>query len=332
MNETRHLEDGKCIVEYNLYRLDKDNSLHNADFECIPELKGLQNKVIDANRLFAVPLKYYYNPLYKNRGKSIYDGKIDYFDMLDEIWSQASQTNRVSTPVEYYDVSILARTKDGIPILPTKYNRQYIATTGAEDGDGVTKNQGIITTQPDLNFDKYALLAGDVLNTILVGILSPSTLGLDIAKKDNAEAQREKEKQTIFTRNTIIEQETKQITDLINQALMLQDYIDSGVINEVEHEITIQYDEFANPSFESEIGILGPAWSQGQISTKQYVKLLWFNTFVSNPKRIYKTDTAEEIKRSTIKELQEQEQKKKAKDLADKKKNKNTKKLEREAQ
>ena len=67
---------------------------------------------------------------------------------------------------------------------------------------------------------------------------------------------------------------------------------------------------------------------------EQYVKLVYFNTFVSNPKRIYKTDNEEEVKRLTIKELQEQEKKEKAAELeakkASSKKNKNKKKSEKE--
>lgn len=275
LNEIRHKENGQCVIRYELYRLDKNNELFEVPMETIPELKGLEDKVINIDKLFAVPIKYYYNPLRKNRGKSQFDGKLDLFDMMDEIWSQASQTNRVSTPVEYYDVSILARTSDGIPILPTKYNRQFIAVEGSTDGDGNAKGQGITTTQPDLNFDKYGQLASDVLSNILSGWLSPSSLGIDVAKKDNADAQREKEKQTIFTRNTIIEQETKVIEDLVNQLLMIQDYLDTGTINDMPRDIDITYDEFANPSFESELQVLGPAWSQGQISTEQYVKLLW---------------------------------------------------------
>jgi hypothetical protein len=58
---------------------------------------------------------------------------------------------------------------------------------------------------------------------------------------------------------------------------------------------------------------------------EQYLKLLWFNTFVSNPKRIYKTDSAEEIKMLTIKERQELEKKQKAQELDAKKKKKTQK-------
>ena len=276
--ETRMLDDTGCMIEYELYRIGKKNDLSICDFDKIPELRYLKDNSrmhIGVRKLFAVPSKYYFNPLYPDRGKSIYDGKIDFFDMLDEIWSQASQTNRVSTPVEYYDVDLCTRTKDGVPILPNKYNRQYTLKEGAVNGDGGREDQGIITTQPDLNFDKYVELANEVLHQILIGILAPSSFGFDVAKKDNAEAQREKEKQSIFTRNTIIDKETKMYVDLLNMALMIQDYLDTGSMVEKDYEITITYDEFANPSFESELQVLGPAWSQGQLSTKQFVRLLW---------------------------------------------------------
>lgn len=277
--ETRTLEAEGCLIEYSLYRLGKNNDLTPVDYDCVPELAHLKDNnrllISGVDKLFAMPVKYFYNPIYKNRGRPLYEGKIVLFDTLDEIWSQAAQTNRVSTPVEYYDVTLLERDKNGRPILPSKYNRQYIAKDGTVDGDGNSKGEGIVTTQPDLNFDKYGMLASDVLNYILIGYLSPSSLGIDIAKKDNADAQREKEKQTIFTRNAIIDPETEIYKELLNECLMIQDYMDTGVITKADYEISITYDEFANPSFESELQILGPAWSQGQISTKQYLKMLW---------------------------------------------------------
>ena len=53
---------------------------------------------------------------------------------------------------------------------------------------------------------------------------------------------------------------------------------------------------------------------------EQFIKLWWFNTFVANPKRIYKTDNAEFVKQLTLKERQELEKKQKKSDLANKKK------------
>lgn len=275
--ESRTLSQDGMILEYNLYQLGKKNELYKVNYDCVPELAGLNKEpqLIPVKKLFAVPTKYFFNPLRPDRGKSIYDGKLDFFDMYDEIWSQASQTNRVSTPVEYYPVDLLERTKDGVPILPNKYNRQFIATSSALDGDGKSTGK-IDTTQPELNFDKYEILASAVLSNILIGLVSPSSLGIDIAKKDNADAQREKEKQSIFTRNNIIAQETKFIKDLCEQLLIMQDYIDNGsFIGNEYKDITVDYDEFANPAFESELQILGPAWNNGQISTERYAKLLW---------------------------------------------------------
>lgn len=277
--ETRSLTDEGCVIEYNLYKLGKNNDLIPSDFETIPELASFKDNnrylINGVKELFAEPLKYFYNPIYKKRGRPLFEGKITLFDTLDEIWTQASQTNRVSTPVEYYDVSLLERDKNGNPILPSKYNRQYIAKNGTVDGDGQSRGEGIITTQPDLNFDKYSMLARDVLDYIFIGDLSPSTLGFDVARKDNAEAQREKEKQTIFTRNNIIDPETEVLKHLLSMSLMIQDYLDTGIIVNKEYDISITYDEFANPSFESELQVLGPAWSQGQISTDQYIRMLW---------------------------------------------------------
>lgn len=274
--ESRRLVQGGCLIDYDLFELGKKNDLFRVDFDVLPELVNLKPQLIpNVKRLFARPLIYQYNSLYPNRGKSIYDGIIDQLDFLDEIWSQASQTNRVSTPVEYYNVDVLQRTKKGKVVLPQLYNRQFVEGPGQTDADGINANKGIETTQPDLNFDKYASLANDVKLDILVGRLSPSSFGMDISKKDNAEAQREKEKQTIFTRNNYINRETVFIKGIAEDALILQDYMETGLIADKHYDISVKFDEFANPSFENELQVLGPAWSQGQISTEDYVRLLW---------------------------------------------------------
>lgn len=275
--ETRMLVPEGCEIKYELYELGKQNDLYQVNFDRVPELENLpqEPQLIPVRRLFARPLMYYYNPLRPERGKSIYDGIIELLDMLDEVWTQAAQTNRVSTPVEYYNVDVLERTKKGKPILPNLYNRQFVEGPGQTDSDGINSNKGIETTQPDLNFDKYGALASDIVNQILIGRLSPSSLGINIARDDNALAQREKEKQTLFTRNNYIERETKFIKGICEDAAILKNYIDTGMIEDMKLEISVKYDEFANPSFETELQVLGPAWSQGQISTDQYVKLLW---------------------------------------------------------
>lgn len=273
--ETRSLTARGLEVEYDLFKAGKDGNIFSCSLDTLPELAGLENQLIPGIRcLFAVPNKYYFDPLHKHRGKSIYDGKLDLFDFMDEILTQSGQTNRVSTPVEYYPTDLLGRTNKGVPVLPSLYNRQYVKVEGTLDGDGNVNNE-IKTTQPDLNFDKYGQLFNDVLGVALIGVLSPATLGIDIAKKDNAEAQREKEKQSIFTRQLICENETKMVKKLCTMLLMAQDYIDNGGFKDAEYDISIKYDEFANPSWESQLQVLGSAWSNGELSTERYVNLLW---------------------------------------------------------
>lgn len=66
-------------------------------------------------------------------------------------------------------------------------------------------------------------------------------------------------------------------------------------------------------------------YSPYNMKFEQYVKLLYFNNFVANSKRIYKTDSEEDVKMLTIKERQAQEKKEQERELEMKKKNKNTK-------
>ena len=273
--ETRRIKDKNSLIEYQLFEYDTKNNAKEVPLDTIPELEWLENLTIpNLNRILAVPSKFFFNPLNKNYGRSLFDGKIDLFDDLDQILSQDSQTIRVSTPVEYYPVDLLERQQNGIPQMPKVYNRQFIKVDGVPDGDG-NSNGTITTTQPELHLDAYSEDARNKLDFILTGILSPATMGIDIAKKDNAEAQREKEKVTIMTRNNIIDRQEKIVKELIELGIMIEEYIRTGDITIKDYDFSIEYDEFANPSFENELTVLGSAWSDGQLSTERYVNLLW---------------------------------------------------------
>lgn len=275
--ETRYKKDGNSYIDFDLFKLGKNDEIERADFsEIEEELGGIPEPVVinGFNEILAVPSRYFYDSLSQEYGKSLFCGKLDLFDFLDEILSQASQTNRVSTPVEYYDVDILGRGPDGELGVPTAYNRQFIKKTGVPNGEG-EMNKDIETTQPDLHFDKYGMLAKDVLDYCLIGVCSPASMGIDLAKKDNAEAQREKEKITIMTRTNIIAAEEKMIKKIVRLSLMLKDYIDTGEMFDKHYEINVKYNEFANPSFETQLQVLGQAWANGEISTENYVELLW---------------------------------------------------------
>lgn len=273
--DTRRIVNGSSTIEYNLFRLEQGDEVIEVALDTIPELADLENvEIPNLKRILGVPSKFFFDINNKNYGKSIFNGKADLFDALDEDLSQCSQTVRVSTPVEYFPVDLLERQQNGLPKMPTAYNRQYIKKEGLPNGDGARDGE-IQTTQPELNFDKYSENAKSILDFILTGLLSPATMGIDIAKKDNADAQREKEKITIMTRNNIIDRQQLILKDLMETCLIIQEYLDKGTITLTDYDISITYNEFANPSFENEIQILGSAYTNGQISTEKYVEILW---------------------------------------------------------
>ena len=75
-------------------------------------------------------------------------------------------------------------------IKPNMFDNRYFAA----DGDMRDKQQNVINTdQPVIPHESYLASYVTALDLCLQGIISPSTLGIDVKKLDNAEAQREKD-------------------------------------------------------------------------------------------------------------------------------------------
>ena len=72
-------------------------------------------------------------------------------------------------------------------------------------GDNMSEkaNQQVEISQPQISYEAYVNSYSNFLDMVLQGIMSPSTLGIDLKKTDNAESQREKEKVTLHVRNKI---------------------------------------------------------------------------------------------------------------------------------
>lgn len=286
--ETRRTAEGNSYIEYELYELGKNNEAKKVELSTIPEFSKLNPNGLEIKGLkipLAVDSMFFEDIFNQGYGKSLFAGKIDLFDDLDQSLSQRSQTCRVSTPVEYYPVDLLERGTNGKPLLPKTYNRQYVKIDSFPDGDGNTNGQ-ITSTQPQLNFEQYTQEQYAILEMILNGILSPATMGIDIAKKDNAEAQREKEKVTIMTRNNIIDRQTKIIKRLITICLMLKEFIDTQTITITDYDISVKFCEFANPSFESLAQTLQPLWSAGAMSTEMFIEKLYGDSLSDEEKQI----------------------------------------------
>lgn len=276
------------VITNELYELptntaagDDDTLLKKVDLKTVPELESVEERIEIGpfDKLFAVPCVLLGNTSRQwGYGRSIFTGKIDLFDDLDQALSQSSNAVRLSTPIEYIDEEYLERDKNGLPKKPKAYDRKYVMMKGQKNGDGVATGQPVQITQPSVEFSRYSDHAVQILLQILNGILSPATLGIDIAKKDNAAAQREKEKVTIFTRNALINGEERILRSLMEQMLMAKEFMDTGAVSVHAYDISVKFNEFADDSFENKLEALGKAYDMEEISTDMYLNKLYGDT------------------------------------------------------
>ena len=277
-----HERYSKGAVQYKLFGPnDKEYQLNT-----IPETEGLVNVAFAGDYIMAVPFKIYKSPKYCNRGQAIYDKKSDAFDALDEILSTWVDGLRASRTKQYIPENLIPKNKEGIPLKPDVFN-PWIAVDGSLAEDGKSK---VETVQGA--FATSALLESYVsfLDVCLQGILSPSTLGIDVKKLDNADAQREKEKTTMYTRDTIIKALRGALEKLFNAIMCTQDNMLKKTPPVEGYEATFDWGQYANPSFEAQVETLVKA-KQGQImSTEKIVEELYGDTMDD-------TEKAEEVAR-----------------------------------
>ena len=291
--DCRYRENGNSIITYKLYELPykdapefeiEENEISLESLEQTKDLKDIQFTGVD--EMLAVPCVFFKDQIHDEYGRSIFTGKVDLFDDLDQALSQSANVVRKSTPVEYYPMDLIETKSTGERKPPTRYDRTYVNFPSGRSGEGDITSQ-IQTTQPNLNFSQYDQEAVSILNMILTGVLSPATMGIDLAKKDNADAQREKEKITIMTRNNIILKQKRILQKLVKLTLLVEDYINNPQVAKFENytDISVDFDEFSNPTFENQLSVLGSALQSGSISIDRYIELLWNDTLSEQEKQ-----------------------------------------------
>lgn len=280
--ESRYIMHGNLYIETELFEMlggnDEQAVLKKIELKEFPPMSMIEPNLVinDFNKLLAVPCIFYKDTEGFVPGKSILAGKIDLLDDLDQCLSQAANTVRKSTPVEYFDINYLSRDRHGMPIQPKAYDRKYVMYKGSMNADGVNSGSSpVVATQPQMNFEQYDKEATAILLQIMNGLISPATLGLDVAKKDNAEAQREKEKITVFTRNNLSTSEQKILKDLFNQLLCAKELMDTDEITVYDYNISVTFPEFADDSFENKITVLGDQLDKGNLSYEMYLSKLY---------------------------------------------------------
>lgn len=235
------------------------NELYKGDtpvpLNAIDATKGIKDTKFDDNIILAVPLQVYESTKYEGRGGSIFDGKLDSFDAFDEAWSQWMDALRAGRAKTYIpDCLVPHDPETGQIIRPNPFDNRYFAS----DNDMSEKADNKVNTeQPAIPHDSYLASYCTALDLCLQGVISPSTLGIDVKKLDNAEAQREKEKATLYTRNAIVEALQETLPELVSAAINACNILHGKGVEEVK--VDIPFGEYANPSFESQVETLAKA-------------------------------------------------------------------------
>lgn len=251
---------GYGMITYELYRGETQVSLKS-----IPQTENLVDVAFGTDKpegkyMMAVPIQFYESGKWDERGQSIFDKKIDSYDAFDEVWSQWMDSVRMGRAKEYIPDCLIPRNPEtGELMRPNHFDNRFIAV--GNDMSENAKNM-IDVEQPNIPHESYLASYCTALDLCLQGLISPSTLGIDVKKLDNSEAQREKEKATLYTRDTIINALQVDIPLLVETVLKAYNEFYRKPVKPVE--VTVEFGDYANPSFESQIETISKA-RQGQI-------------------------------------------------------------------
>lgn len=274
--KTPYTERGQQYVLYEHYGYGYiRNELYRGDTlvetTAIEMTGNISDWEFDEKVILAVPVMIYESPKFDGRGGSIFDGKLDNFDAFDETWSQWMDALRAGRARTYIPESYIPRNpENGELMRQNPFDNRFIAGDDNMSEDG--KNR-ISTEQPDIPHESYLASYCTALDLCLQGIISPSTLGIDVKKLDNAEAQREKEKATLYSRNSIVEALQEELPQVISACLNAYRILLEEPIEEVKIDVT--FGEYANPSFESQIETIAKGKMGGIMSIEASVDELY---------------------------------------------------------
>lgn len=243
--------------------------------ENYPELAKKYQPVKNPNGfIMALPIMLKKSKKYLGRGKSLFDGKLDNFDAFDEVWSQWMLALRKGQIKTYIPEALLPRdTRTGLLLRGSDFDNDFISVDDVISEDGKNK---IETTQGEIQHEALLSTYITALDQCLTGLISPSTLGIDTKKIDNAEATREKEKTTLYKRNQIIEVLNKTIKDIVDITFKVYDTMNKKPI--IKTEATVTFGGYANPSFEAQIETVGKAKTNGIMSIEASIDELYGDT------------------------------------------------------
>lgn len=256
---------GKGYIKHKLYKDDKEVPLTMCTFTA-----GLQDIEFVGDYIMAQQFKIWESSKYTGRGKPLLDGKIDEIDALDEVESQWQAALRDGSVKTYIPDSLIPRNEEGDLMRPNAFDNKFIKVQGSlsENGDKIE------VIQPDIRYEAFLQTYVACLDRCFMGIISPSTLGIDARKlDDNATAQREREKITAWKRNQITDVLEDVLPALINKVFKTYANMTGAVIEDTEIEII--FDEYNSPGIEQKIEIAAKGAPSLQLLTwKQIAEII----------------------------------------------------------
>lgn len=261
---------GYGYIKYRLYHNDNEVNINT-----IPQTNGLEDIIFDNSFMLA--------QLFEINRDSIYDKKTDNFDALDEAWSQWMNALRDGRTKTYIPTSLIPRNPENGELLrPNPFDNKFIKT---EDDMSETGKNQIKTESPTIQTDSYMSTYITALDLALEGIISPSTLGIDTKKltDPNATAQREKEKTTLYTRGKIVEAINNTIPALVDKVFKFNNTYNKKPIADID--VSVEFGEYANPSFEAQVETVGKAKTGGIMSIERCVEELYGDSMTDEEKQ-----------------------------------------------
>lgn len=271
----------KYGIKYELYK----NGHYVENYKELEETKDLKEPT-EVNFIMAIPVMFNKSKKYKGRGQSILEKKLDAFDSFDEVWSQWVDAIRDNRTITYIPEDLIPTDSNGNLLEPNTFDRRYAkvgSTTSETESDKITRENS--------DFDYEGMLQSYItaLDLCLQGLISPSTLGIDVKKLDNADAQREKEKATQYTRGKVIDVLEKVIPKLVTACLKCYDLAQGKTAG--EYKVSVDFKEYANPSFEAIVETVSKARpGQNVMSVEKSVDTMYGDSMTKEEKE-------EEVKR-----------------------------------
>ena len=261
---------GYGYIHYALY----DDNGKEIDLHTVDALSWIDSKGVtfDESYMWAVPVLYG-KSCHKGRGAGIIGIKTDAFESLDEVWSQWMDALRACRTKQYVPDCLVPRNPETCqPMSPNPFDNRFI-TVGNDMSENGNGNR-IYTESPQIQHESYLSSYITALDLCLQGIISPSTLGIDTKKLDNADAQREKEKTTLYTRQNLVKITQNALQSLVAVVLNADGELNgNGIVEGLE--VSVNFGEYANPSFESQVETVSKARQGGLMSVETSVDELY---------------------------------------------------------